>query len=224
MKEVDGLATGKRNLRQASVICAFASKKSLGSSSEEVAATEDSGRGFKKRSSFRASRDSEWHERNCDDSHLILVETIAEAYPFDPRVKKTVELKEKVYGGGFKDPTKENWGKIDVMQLGPPKLSCDPCGAYILNRSMEKPFYVCTNCRRCGQKFEMCVECYAAGVLATGPRKCEVRGPRASQQVGGFRDVGKPVKPMWEAEREEQEMVKVVVPAPTRPTKRPLRV
>jgi len=218
LKENGMVRAGKRNLQRSTTTD---SNKSVGSSTEGTT-SDDNAKGFKKRGSFRASKDSEWHERNCDDSHLILVESIAEAYPFESRVRKTVELKEKIYGGGFKDPTRDNWGKIEVMQLGPPKLSCDPCGAFILNRSMEKPFYVCTNCRKCGHKMEMCVECYAAGVLATGPRKCDVRAHRASQQVGGFRDVGRPVKPIWELER--QETAKVVVPPLTPPTRRPLRV
>lgn len=221
-RRLDENTLGKSKGRRSSMV---ATEKLASGPFNEGSDTDGSRCGFKITKCFRASKDSAWHERNCKDSDLTLVETIAAAYPFDASVKKSVSLKEKVHGG-LADPTKQSWGSIDVMQLGPPKISCDPCGAFILDRRMETPFYVCKNCRSCGRKFEMCVQCYAAGVLATGPRNCNLpKAPSSSayRRRGDFHEAG-PMKLQWESENAERENAKVVVATPLRPVKKPLRV
>lgn len=183
------------------------------------------GSSSKKNNTFHDSKDCAWHQKNCTDKDFHLVETIAAAYPFDASKRKTVQKKEEIYGG-LADPTRTTWGEIDVMTLGPPRISCDACGAFILTREMEVPFYVCRHCRASGRKLEMCVNCYESGVLATGRREVISKEPRrasAHKPSGGFLSGG-PMRGVWEEPREESNRSYVPSQVHAGPSKRALKI
>lgn len=92
-----------------------------------------------------------------------MVKTLREAYPFDESKKKTVHKREQVRSGGMDDLLKaDNWGKVEINDIGPTRLLCDVCGVLMVDlyTHPENPFYVCRNCQRAGRKLELCVSCY----------------------------------------------------------------
>ncbi|CAK9071299.1 UDP-N-acetylglucosamine--peptide N-acetylglucosaminyltransferase 110 kDa subunit [Durusdinium trenchii] len=115
-----------------------------------------------KKKAFEA-KDVEWHLKNCQDNQFELVKTLREAYPFDESKKKTVHKREQVRSGGMDDLLKaDNWGKVEINDIGPTRLLCDVCGVLMVDlyTHPENPFYVCRNCQRAGRKLELCVSCY----------------------------------------------------------------
>eukprot|EP00913_Durusdinium_trenchii_P022876 g21478.t1 len=87
-----------------------------------------------------------------------LVKTLREAYPFDESKKKTVHKREQVRSGGMDDLLKaDNWGKVEINDIGPTRLLCDVCGVLMVDlyTHPENPFYVCRNCQRAGRKLEL---------------------------------------------------------------------
>lgn len=116
----------------------------------------------KQKKAFEA-KDVEWHLKNCLDSQFELVKTLREAYPFDENKKKTVHKKENVRSGGMDDLLKaDNWGTVEISDIGPTRLLCDVCGVMMVDlySAPENPFYVCRNCQRAGRKLELCVNCF----------------------------------------------------------------
>lgn len=109
------------------------------------------------------AKDIEWHNKNCQDVQFEKVKTVREAYPFDERKRKTVHKRENVRSGGIDDVLKaDNWGSVEISDIGPLRLLCDMCGVLLVDiyTNPENPFYVCRNCQRHDRKLELCVRCF----------------------------------------------------------------
>lgn len=149
----------------------YSERKSVTATIEESGKTSPKGKAkakakgkakAKQKKAFEA-KDVEWHLKNCLDSQFELVRTVREAYPFDESKKKSVHKREKVRSGGMDDLLKaDNWGSVEISDIGPTRLHCDVCGVLMVDiySAPENPFYVCRNCQRAGRKLELCLNCF----------------------------------------------------------------
>jgi len=119
-----------------------------------------------------------WHSNHCVGTDLGRAMTIREAFDFDDSKKKEVSKKERVWSMG--DGVRRDYGTIKVSRLYPPRVNCDVCGTFIVDRQGERAFYFCWRCRRAGRSFHICEACYDQGSLGTTPRS---RG-RPSRRMG----------------------------------------
>jgi len=100
-----------------------------------------------------------WHLKHCADTHMVLVHSIREAYPFNPEDKKHVHKFERE-NNDF--DARKDWGTVTITDAGPKKLMCDNCGCFLVDKTKEAPFWYCSNCFRNGRKFELCCKCNEA--------------------------------------------------------------
>eukprot|EP00930_Biecheleria_cincta_P038145 TRINITY_DN26207_c0_g1_i2.p1 TRINITY_DN26207_c0_g1~~TRINITY_DN26207_c0_g1_i2.p1 ORF type:complete len:235 (+),score=39.73 TRINITY_DN26207_c0_g1_i2:49-753(+) len=131
-------------------------------------------KGKKEKEKFSEHADVIWHQKNCMHGHLSECQTIAEAYPFDESERKSVVKVESIMTGGERlgqDKAQSKWGSATVNKLGPPRILCDVCGVFVLDRDMRTPFFVCVNCRSHGRKLEVCVKCYHERAVEKPPEE-----------------------------------------------------
>mmetsp|Transcript_133064 Transcript_133064/g.315396 ORF Transcript_133064/g.315396 Transcript_133064/m.315396 type:complete len:310 (+) Transcript_133064:52-981(+) len=139
----------------------------------------------KNKKGFCEAKDVEWHVKNCLDSQFELVKTVREAYPFDANKKKSVHKKENVRSGGIDDLLKaDNWGTVEISDIGPTRLLCDVCGVLMVDiyTHPENPFYVCRNCQRHGRKLELCTRCFQTKAHKKDEEEAKPRATRTNTQ------------------------------------------
>eukprot|EP00435_Cladocopium_sp_Y103_P050376 s2759_g15.t1 len=74
---------------------------------------------------------------------------------FDENKKKTVHKKENVRSGGMDDLLKaDNWGTVEISDIGPTRLLCDVCGVMMVD------LYSAPEVLQAGRKLELCVNCF----------------------------------------------------------------
>jgi len=118
------------------------------------------------------SDNARWHRTHCTCTDLCKAMTIRDAYDYNDSKKKEVSVGLNVRRRSFGD------AHMKVPVLYPPKIHCDTCGVFIVDRSREQPFYFCWRCRRAGRSLQLCTCCYEAGVFETRERWATQRAQR----------------------------------------------
>mmetsp|Transcript_56422 Transcript_56422/g.104430 ORF Transcript_56422/g.104430 Transcript_56422/m.104430 type:complete len:467 (+) Transcript_56422:59-1459(+) len=111
------------------------------------------------------------HHRTCRDCDFIPVHSIHQAYPFHDDKKNVVKRERATAPMQTGHMKNTNFGHATVTRLSRTKIHCEDCGRLIADRTDEKLWYCCGNCRAHGRHYDLCVACHektGKGGLSSG--------------------------------------------------------